>query len=204
MTYSNSSKILPNIRLIGLGFQIGVGKDCVADVLCREFGFTRMKFADALKEAVSLIFGWTRESLEDPAFKQTIDPFWEMTPRKVLQLFGTEAVRNNIRQDVWVKALERRIGNLSQVQQLAGVVITDMRFLNEVEAIKSWGGQAVRIIRDAYQTSADAAVTSHKSETELLTYTDWNYVLKNNGTLEDLAESVCRLHFDLYVPRISW
>ena len=81
-----------SLKVIGLGYQIGVGKDSVADT-CVNRGFVKLRFADSLKEAVAAIYGWPRERLEDQKFKATKDKFWDITPRTALQLVGTEAMR---------------------------------------------------------------------------------------------------------------
>lgn len=182
-------------KIIGLGYRMGAGKDSVADVLVRDHGFVKMSFADALKEAVSCIFGWSRELLDDQKFKATEDPFWGMTPRAVLQRVGTDAMRNRIRSDVWVKALELRIRNYSNSQRTEPrVVITDMRFPNEVEAVKAWGGKAVQVIRPNNMLGlAVEGSASHASEHALDDYTGWDYTLYNDGTLESLDTKVIEI-----------
>jgi hypothetical protein len=169
--------------IIGFGHQMQVGKDAAAAFLVQEHGFTQMRFADALKDVCSLVFGWSREDMEDASFKQTEDPFWEITPRRALQLIGTDAMRNNIRQDIWVKALERKIRSTFQQKY----VITDVRFPNEAEAILRWGGHVIRIDRPGY-SSED--LNRHASETALLGYGKWSGVIQNDGTEAELRDKV--------------
>jgi len=182
--------MVAGVQIVGLGYKIGSGKDTVADMLCRNHGFVKMCFADALKEVVSLVFGWPRHLLDDQSFKATEDPFWGYTPRTVLQRVGTDCFRNHISQDVWVKALARRISiyGRTRVSGFPRVVVPDMRFPNEVEAIKAWRGLVVRIDRPVNEfTGVTPGSAAHVSEQALDDYKDWDYILPNDGTLIDLA-----------------
>jgi hypothetical protein len=174
----------------------------VADQLCSKYGFVKFRFAGALKEAVALIFGWSREDLDDQEFKATEDPFWGMTPRTALQLVGTEAMRNNIRKDIWVKALERRVSDhwmYQSPEKLVRIVIPDVRFPNEVEAVKGWGGKVVHIQRPSNDwTPGGTMNASHPSEAALYDYDDWDDTILNDGTLADLEAKV-----DVMVDRLG-
>jgi hypothetical protein len=190
----------PNLRIIGFGYQIGSGKDTAADVLCNEFGYVKMRFADALKEAVSVVFGWPREKLDDRKFKAKEDAFWGVTPRTILQRVGTEAMRQQIRDDVWIKALELRIKNFIRMGRvLPWIVVPDVRFVNEAEAVKSWGGIVVRIQRpDNPFVHPDDAAIKHASETELDDYRCWDHTLINDGTLVEFITDVRAWHHGRY------
>ena len=169
--------------IIGFGHQMGVGKDAAAEFLVDKYGFKQLKFADTLKDVCCTVFGWDRYQLEDQNFKATEDSFWEITPRRALQLVGTDAMRNNLRQDIWVKALERKI----RATYHQNYVITDVRFPNEAEAILRWGGHVIRIDRPGY-SSTDP--NQHASETALLDYPKWTCSIDNDGTVEDLQKKV--------------
>jgi len=178
-------------QIVGLGFQIGVGKDTVADMLVSQHGFVKMRFADALKEAVCAIYGWKREQMEDLDFKMAEDPFWRTTPREVLQRFGTEACRDIMRKDIWVKALQRRIQDSDQGK----IVVPDVRFLNEIESVRKWGGHAIRITRPGWTPpGAKPNQLSHSSERELLYYEGWDYNIVNDGTLDILNIRVATIY----------
>lgn len=118
---------------------IGSGKDTVADYLVEKHGFVRASFAKWVKDAVAVIFGWDREMLEGRTaesreWRDQIDEWWsqeldmEITPRGVLQQFGTEIMRNKFHQDIWVLAAKRWITQ----HQDKNLVFTDSRFLNEL------------------------------------------------------------------------
>ena len=170
--------------IIGVGYRMGVGKDEVANQLCRR-GYKVLRFADALKEAACTIFGWKRSDLEDLNFKMTVDEFWGETPRALLQRMGTEAMRNNIRDDVWIQALRRRI-TASGAER---IVIPDVRFVNEAEAVKSWGGYVLKVTRPGFEAPGiTQAQAKHSSETEMDAYDAWDGHMVNSGTIAELRE----------------
>ena len=176
--------------IIGIGYRIGAGKDTMASYLCNHAGYKVMRFADALKEAACTIFGWERSDLEDMSFKMTVDEFWGETPRVLLQRMGTEAMRENIRKDIWVKALERRIRSSSNTR----IVIPDVRFTNEAEAVKAWGGYVVKVTRNSYMPpNATTQQLKHKSETEMDDYDGWFYAVENDGDIEKLNSNTAML-----------
>lgn len=138
--------------IIGVVGFIGSGKGTVADILVNKKGFTKISFADSVKDATAAIFGWPRGLLEGDTdesreFREKKDEWWSektgkhITPRNMLQLMGTEAGRDVIHPDVWVLSVERKIG------MYKNVVIPDVRFPNEMNFIQSMGGFVVRVKR---------------------------------------------------------
>lgn len=179
--------------IIGIVGYIGSGKSTVGDILVREHGYHRFAFADALKDAVATIFVWPRGLLEGDtaasrAFRERIDPWWshklgyEVTPRLILQKMGTEACRHGIADNIWIAALEKRMHGYEDV------VITDCRFPNEIQFIRSVGGKILWITRGPSPTEEELS-KMHVSETA------WrqevcNYVIDNDGTIDDLKRKV--------------
>jgi hypothetical protein len=140
--------------IIGIaGFQ-GSGKDTIADYLCNIYGFKRDSFAATLKDAVAAVFGWDRELLEgrtreSRAWRETVDPWWanrlnmpNLTPRLVLQRWGTEVARKAWHDDTWIASLENKL-----VRAHNDIVITDVRFPNEIAAVRRAGGVVIRVVR---------------------------------------------------------
>jgi hypothetical protein len=179
--------------IIGLVGFIGAGKGTVRDILVREHGYHGFAFADALKDAVATIFTWPRGLLEGDsnasrAFRERVDPWWshklgyEVTPRLILQKMGTEACRHGIADNIWIAALEKRIHGYEDV------VISDCRFPNELDFVRSAGGVIVRVKRGE-EPSLEEQMKMHISETA------WNsvvpdYVIDNDGTLQELKDKI--------------
>ena len=179
--------------IIGLVGFIGAGKGTVRDILVREYGYHGFAFADALKDAVATIFTWPRGLLEGDsnasrAFRERVDPWWshklgyEVTPRLILQKMGTEACRHGIADNIWIAALEKRIHGYDDV------VISDCRFPNEIDFIRSAGGMIVRVKRGE-DPSSEQLSNLHISETAWLSY-EPDICIHNNGTMEDLKKEI--------------
>lgn len=138
--------------IIGIVGFIGSGKGTAADILSLKHGFTKLSFADSVKDATAAIFGWPRAMLEGDSnesrdFREKKDEWWsqkmgyDFTPRIALQLMGTEAGRDVFHPELWIHALERKMARHSSV------VIADVRFPNEIEFIRKKGGFVVRVAR---------------------------------------------------------
>jgi len=195
--------------IIGIcGFQSS-GKDTIAEFLIKEYGFQKLSFACALKDIVSVIFGWSREKLEgltkeDRKWREEIDPVWsrllkipQLSPRFVLQYFGTELFRKHWHPDIWVKVVERQLIDL----QDKNIVITDCRFENEINMILRYGGKMFHVYRDLpywFKSYKEGRINSnenieikslHPSETSWIrTYVD--YEIDNKGTKEELYSKI--------------
>jgi hypothetical protein len=179
--------------IIGLVGYIGSGKGTVADLLVRNHQYHKFAFADALKDAVAGIFLWPRGLLEGDsnasrAFRERVDVWWsnklgyEVTPRLILQKFGTEACRHGIADNIWIAALEKRI------QGYDDVVIADCRFPNEIDFIRSAGGKIIRVKRGDDPTPEQLA-NLHVSETAWNDYIS-DFVIHNEGTKDELKENI--------------
>lgn len=206
--------------IIGLVGFAGSGKGTVGDILVNDHDFTKLSFADAVKDATSAIFGWPRNLLEGDTdesrkFRETKDDFWsarldrDFTPRLAMQLMGTEAGRNVFHTNLWVDVVERRIKYKQEWEFEDNFVIPDVRFVNEIEAIRKWGGVIVRIARGSDPEWYDLAHAAN-SETFLhapeaydemvklgIHISEWawigqqfNYQISNNGTLSMLEADV--------------
>lgn len=113
-----------------------------------------------------------------------------LTPRLILQLLGTEGGRDVIHPNIWVNAT---LGNVSDSDK---IIITDCRFPNEVVGIKKRKGIVVRVVRPS-----KISISKHPSEISLNDFEDWDYVIINDGTLEDLEEKVIDMleHFNIKI-----
>jgi hypothetical protein len=170
--------------VIGLGHKFKSGKDTLADFLIARYGFERIAFADALKRGCMELLGLSEAQVFGEE-KNVRDPFWGRTPGEILQVVGTDLFRQQFDADVWVKAVHRKILNNPQQSRW---VITDVRFPNEADFIKEvLGGLICRVDRE--DRDLGGRDPNHPSETALDEYTDWDYILDNNGSLQDLYDA---------------
>lgn len=134
---------MPKNRLVGLVGRAGAGKDTLALALVQRHGFTRRAFADPLKAAVSAITGWPLVALENRDFKEREDPLWGVTPRRFMQHLGTEGMRS-LKEDVWLCAFQSWLFHMAPYSP---IVVTDVRFPNEVEFLRERGALLVLVSR---------------------------------------------------------
>jgi hypothetical protein len=164
------------------------------------------------------MFGWPRNLLEGDTevsrkWREEPDAYWseqfqkQFTPRLALQLMGTEAGRNVFHKDIWVISLLNRARGKD-------VVVTDVRFKNEIDYIQKNGGIVVRVIRgeepvwyntaliqnstdiekhwlleDEHELMEQKFPDIHSSEWDWIGC-DFNYTINNDGTLQDLGNKI--------------
>lgn len=185
----------------------GSGKDTVGNYLVNHYGFIRFHFADALKDMLSIIFGWPRELLEGSTkesreFREKKDSWWseklgrDITPRNMLQYMGTDLFRNNFHTDIWKLIIEKKINDNKD----KNIVITDCRFKNEIEMVRENGGKIMFVHRNLpnwfipYKNYKQNAPTHiHISETEWIR-TKFDYEIENNTTLDELYHKINNLN----------
>ena len=180
--------------LIGIVGLIGSGKDTVANRLVEKHGYQRDSFAKSLKDAVASMFNWDREMLEGNTtesrkWREQPDEFWSkkmgktVTPRWVLQYFGTEVMRGQMYDGIWVDSCIGRYKGQP-------TVISDTRFVNEVKTIKAHGGKIVCVKRGELPTQKQMQERgAHQSEWDWLD-SEFDFVIDNSGTKEELFAKV--------------
>lgn len=166
----------------------GSGKDSIAAILSREAGFVNFKFARPLKDAIRGLFSLGAEHV-DGDLKDVVHPAWGVTPRALMQWFGTEVMQHELAKMVpsigrrfWA---DRLVSSLESFVSGAGrAVVTDMRFRHELDALReAFGDQLIAIRVERRQSDADA----HESETASASL-DVDLVVANDGTLEQLGD----------------
>lgn len=202
-------------KIIGLCGFIGSGKDSVADILCQEYGFEKISFADRLKDGVATIFGWDRQMLEGSTtvsreWRNTPNEFWsnetgqDITPRYVLQRFGTDCMRKGFHQDIWTLIVKRELMENPNTD----FVVPDVRFYNERNMLRELNGEIWRIKRgkdpdwildaindNRYDTNwmEEKYPDIHESEYRWLDHsTEFERTIPNDGNLVDLTGHVER------------
>lgn len=210
--------------IIGVCGFIGSGKDTIADYLVNIHQFRRESFANTLKDACAAVFGWDRTMLEGRTkqareWREQVDEWWSkrlgqvITPRWVLQYWGTEVCRRAFHDDIWIASLENKLRTSQD-----DVVISDCRFPNEISAIRAQGGIVIRVVRgpepDWYAVAQQAnlgtngasqmlgSIGIHASETAWVG-TEFDAVIDNNGTMDQLFQQITDLLRDLRVAKAN-
>ena len=185
--------------IIGVCGFIGAGKDTVADYLVNWHEFKRQSFASSLKDAVSAVFGWDRDLLEGRTkesreWREQVDAWWSvrlsmphLTPRWILQYWGTEVCRGAFHDDIWIASVENKLR-----QSKDDIVISDCRFPNEVLAIKRAGGKVVWVKRGPTPVWYDCAMLTLKTPYDDLWF------------LQDQGESMCTKYHTVHASEWSW
>lgn len=216
--------------IIGFCGFIGSGKDTAADYLINYFQFRKDSFANALKDAVSQIFGWDRILLEGRTkesreWRDQVDQWWaerlkipHLTPRWVLQQWGTEVCRAGFHDDIWIASLENRLRKTSD-----DIVISDVRFPNEIDAIHNAGGKVIRIVRgpdpewyqdaklaNAGENVVGSAIARARMRAKKIHASEWSWIgrnidfeIDNNGTIENLFSQIKNRVLDLPVSKAA-
>jgi hypothetical protein len=171
-------------KLIGLAGKARSGKDTVAKMLDDAFCVRRIALADPVRAAVAASLNMTMEAYLDLPKEEVLE--WLGKSRRQLeQTLGTEWGRNLVNENLWLMVLEEKIEKYMD-EWGEHVVVTDVRFNNEACKIREMGGTIWHVIRE------DApAVNEHVSEQGILFYPGVDEIIYNNGTIEELYDSVC-------------
>lgn len=187
---------------------IGSGKDTAANYLVDNYNFEKDSFAKTLKDLLSVLFNWNRTLLEGSteesrAWRNQVDSWWSdklgidnFTPRWAMQHIGTDVFRNHFHTDIWVTTLENRLEKSNK-----DIVISDVRFKNEMNVVKRLGGKIIKVSRGnnpEWYNDALLANIGNKDSLELLNKkqihpSEWSWVnelidfeIHNNGSIDDL------------------
>lgn len=186
--------------IIGLCGLIGTGKNTAAEYLMTKYDFISVSYAETLKDAAACIFGWDREMLEGSTNearnqREIKDEWWserlgfEVSPRYMLQYMGTEVMRNNLHNEIWALATEKRILDHLSLGT-ADFVISDVRFPNEVAMIRRMRGRVWHVQRgDLPEWFGKDPAHIHASETAW-NNTQFDATIYNNGTIEQMCGTI--------------
>lgn len=215
-------------KLIAIcGFK-GSGKDTIGNFFVLN-GYIKKSFADPLKDIVSSLFGWERSLLqgdtnESRIWREQPDIWWEaqlnwrskenpynqlhprFTPRVALQIFGTNILRDEFNDNIWILRFRKELSKLKN----ENIVLTDVRFINELEEIRNNNGVIIRVKRGDDPSWFDLAKSVnnntaslleisefnslgiHPSETNWIGY-NYDYEIDNDGNLIDLTNKLQKL-----------
>ena len=161
--------------LIGIAGKARSGKDTIARWFVMNQGFIQYAFADPLKRAASEMFGVPLSHFYDDKRKETVNSFWGISPREMAQKLGTECGRKVFFDDIWVRRAQKEAEENLRSDGCAGVIISDVRFDNEAEWIRSEGGIIIHVSREQ---DAVWTVRNHVSEAGV-TFKSGDLMIKN-------------------------
>ena len=202
--------------IVAFGGKKRAGKGTMADVLVKKFNYTKVSFADGLRNLASNVFGieednFTSDELKEQAFSNPI-VFTEAhlgllindlevqgfivsdeaknqlqtaigttfnNPRHLLQVLGTDILRKNYDDTIFLKMMDKRLG------ELADVVIDDMRFGVEREFVREKNGVLCLVNRPALVTQ-----DSHRSENELGHDGEYDIIINNDATVNKVQSEL--------------
>ena len=189
------------MKIIGIHGPSRSGKDTIYQILVEEFStikFQRQGFADALKVSAALALGLRGPDDHDAELIAKMDrikesgqvksPFGMISGRQFLQNYGTEAHRNMFGEDFWIDAVIPdpsfpKLMASGVIRNADVLVIPDVRYQNEIGRVNDAGGQLWKINRNI-----EGHTTGHASEGKLVA--NWDRVIDNNGTKDDLRSDV--------------
>lgn len=188
-------------RIIAFGHRKRTGKDAAAKFLtsilkqnCPKLNVRKTSFAWKLKDVCHQLYGWA--GLREPVYYENHPEAREiklteldMSPREVWIQLGTPAIRETVFDGTWVQYCLRANTDADIL------IITDLRFPNEFQAVQEMNGDCIKITRECIPDSDDAAdiALAHVSDR------NWDQIIYNDGTLEELynlmeslAEIICK------------
>lgn len=167
-------------KIIGLSGKQYSGKDTVAKILLETFtDFKRIGIGDSIKIEYGKKHGLTFEEIE-----------------KNKHLYRADLIElgnwgRSIHPDYWLKTIINMEGNL---------IVPDLRVVHEAQVLASGGAYLIRVDADEEIRAKRGTIVSGNDDTEtaLDNYKDWNYIIQNNGTYEELVDNTAELIKDIY------
>lgn len=189
--------------MVGLMGKARAGKDTVADIIVAEYGYRKIAFAAPVYQAALAVNPLLPMNNEFIRLNELITSVgWDVAKeynevRRILQVVGTELGREILGEDCWLDIAFRK-ASMSDEQ----IVFSDVRFLNEAEAISRENGYVIEVIR--HGTGLAGARGSHASETQSAEIKP-DFIISNNGSLNDLRSRVLTTMNAIAnrVPRLS-
>ncbi len=185
------SKVLPKkLMIIGVSGLPHSGKDVVANFLMEKFKLDRHGPSVYVKKATAAMFGIPEAYLYDEHMKEVADPYWGITYREMAQFVGKESSRDVFGDDFWMRHVEKYMTyNLPQTHN--GIILPDIRYVNEVEWVKYKGGKMVFINRPGRVAAINETHEADRGLPPELA----DYVIENNSSKEDLYDKINKLQF---------
>ncbi len=180
-------------KLIGIHGLLESGKDTAAQYMinCFPNDYKQYAFAWPIKDACQIMFNFSKDDMNDRKLKELINPLWGITPRKAMQLLGTEYGRKLIRKDVWI--IRAQIEIEKNLKNGYGTIISDVRFDNEAEIIRNSNGIIFHIERPKLNKNSERY--NHESEYGIKKC-DNDITILNNSTILDFQQKIKNLFIE--------
>ena len=173
-----------------------MGKDTIANHMCSKLNYNHVKITEPLKLAVRNLFNMTYDQVEGD-LKDTVDPTWGVTPRRVMQFVGTEMFQFKIQEiiphigrEFWIRKV---MNDIVACPLRKSYVISDLRFRHEVDFLQNVfnrnGIQFLVLAVHRDLNDYDPTIDSHVSEKEYVTFPH-DEMIHNCGTIENLHEKI--------------
>lgn len=202
--------------IIGISGLAGSGKDTVADIFLKRKGIVKIALADPIKRFVKELWDFSysqlwgessQRSVQDIRFSKEVNGNIEyLTPRKCLQHLGTEGARF-LDEDVFVRYGIKQAKLLlsscylnnsptagvyvsDAFNPIKAVIISDVRFINEIKYIKQEGGIIIKVVRPNAGLKEGFATHQSESEQSSVSNLSFNEIIDNSGTIDDLTIKV--------------
>jgi len=175
------------LKLIGVHGKARSGKDTIANHLVDEHGFVRTAFADPLKAASAVLFGWPVEMAFSDEIKGYKSPLWEITGRTAFQRLG-DAMKIGFGTDFWIK---RWACEYARLKDKHSIVVADVRSNAEADMIRGLGGIILHLERRGAGLSGLEGM--HSSEAGITFNRSTDLRIENNGTLSELEDEINRI-----------
>lgn len=187
-------------NIIGIGGKLASGKDAISDHLVEKHGWTKLGMSDALGEALLALdpyvpvekkFLWFFDRISFIRYSTLFNEVGYTQAkvndevRRLLQKLGTEVGRKIIDEHTWTNIVERRAQEALDAGA-PGVIITGIRYPNELLMIEDLIGELWWVERPSLSATVNAGHSSENSVSSV----DFERVIINDGTLEDLYKKV--------------
>lgn len=180
-------------KLVGVCGFISSGKGTVGEILTDHYGFTKISYADRLKDTLATLFSWDREMLEGNTpesreWREQPDPYWseelgyDLTPRVAMQRVGTDCLRKGFADDVWVLVMKQTLLQHPDTD----FVVPDVRFFNERDLLRDMGGEIWQVQRGQQPEWTSKAISDNRYGTSWMTdhpeihESEWRWMDENN------------------------
>lgn len=179
------------MTIIGILGKKRHGKDTISDHIIKKYKYQSVAYASPLKEACRILFGFNDEQLYGND-KEVIDEYWEITPRSAFQFIGTDLIRAQMKQltpkigeNFWAECTRKCIRDKLKQDPQSNIVITDVRFPNEVDLVHEFNGIIIKVERPNMKSNDE-----HISEKGIDDIKNFNHKIINDGTIEELHKKV--------------